>query len=333
MNIFHKIALPVMALVVLVGCSHINRPKTESPTATLPKFQLLDSEGAKVESQQFADKRAMIILFDVESVFAWRRLAEFARFCAAEDSQPVKCFAIGGTKSASNIETDINSLKRQYEISFPIVSDFKSALPKVFSTPSCCDYVLLYDAQGNLKHLSSLHSEPSNVLSLFAKDKPLRSENPGNLTRVPSSEFSRTLQIKTTSGKNGTFAFSKSGFTVVNLFDQFCTECATGHRLETLNRLARAQRRNLQIAVVFSEKNFSPQDVKNFSSMLKTEYPLYQGDLGTAANAMISGRLLLVFDGRGAVVWQEKPDMSEEEILQAVVRLEGSDPQIGETKK
>lgn len=325
MNIFQKTALPVMALVVLAGCSHINRPKTGSPTATLPKFQLLDSEGAKVESQQFTDKRAMIILFDVESVFAWRRLAEFAKVCAAKDSHPVKCFAIGGTKSASNIETDINSLKGQYAISFPIVSDFESALPKVFNTPSCCDYVLLYDAQGNLKHLSSLHSESSSVLSVFAEDKPSPSENLGNLTGVPSSEFSRTLHIRTTSGKNGPISFAKGGFTAVNLFDQFCTECATGQRLETLNTLARTQGRNLQIAVVFSEKNFSPQDVKNFSSMLKTEYPLYQGDLGTTASAMIDGRLLLVFDDRGAVVWQEKPDMSEEEILQAVVRLEGSD--------
>lgn len=321
MNLWYKTAVSALALV-LSGCAHIDNPKTGNVAAGLPKFDLVESEGGKVESQQFADKRVLVMLFEVNSVYAWRRLAEFASPCS---DQQVRCLAIAGTKTSPGDQTDINSLKQQYRIGFPIVPDPDSRVPTVFGVPGCCDYVLLYDAHGNLKHLGSLHSEASSIISQFSGDKPSQSNDPEDFQPLPSAELSRTVRITTASGIKGTVPFAKRGFTVINLFDQFCTECATGERLETLKRLARTPGSDLKISAVFSEKNFSFQDIENFRSMLRTEYQLYQGDLGSAADAMIGGRLLLVFDHRGALVWQEKPHMTEEAILQAVTHLENPD--------
>ncbi len=133
------------------------------------------------------------------------------------------------------------------------------------------------------------------------------------------------IRIRTTSGEVQPIPVAKHGLTVVNLFDEFCTECATGERLETLNKLARMQGHDPDIAAVFSETNFTYQDVKNFSLMLKAEYPFYQGKIDDFRNLIIKGRLLIVLDHQGTVIWHEAPDMTQEEVLTHILALKGSD--------
>lgn len=111
------------------------------------------------------------------------------------------------------------------------------------------------------------------------------------------------------------------GLTVVNLFDEFCTECAGGRRLQTLERIQRAAPR-ATVLTVFSSDEFTEQDLENFKMMLDTmTESMVRGSTRDARRGMVNQQLLVVLNPRKEVVWQEAAGMSEEEIFKAVERV------------
>lgn len=109
--------------------------------------------------------------------------------------------------------------------------------------------------------------------------------------------------------------------TVVNLFDEFCSECAGGQRLKTLERIQQAEPR-AAVLTVFSSENFTEQDVENFKLLLLDVRPegLLRGSTRKLQASMVKQQLLVVLNSRKKVVWQEAPGMSEEELFTAVKR-------------
>ena len=73
--------------------------------------------------------------------------------------------------------------------------------------------------------------------------------------------------------------------------------------------------------MIFSEKNFSTEDVENFKTILSTPDSLVQGDVEALKPYMIKGKLLIVFDSDKNLIWQEKPEMTEQEVLAEVSGL------------
>lgn len=108
--------------------------------------------------------------------------------------------------------------------------------------------------------------------------------------------------------------------TVVNLFDEFCSECAGGQRLRTLERIQQAEPR-AAVLTVFSSENFTEQDVENFKLLLDAKPEgLVRGSTRKLQASMVKQQLLVVLNSRKEVVWQEAPGMSEEELFTAVKR-------------
>jgi hypothetical protein len=138
----------------------------------------------------------------------------------------------------------------------------------------------------------------------------------------PSDEFANRLariKITAATGDKRPIPFG-SDLTIVNLFDEFSVGCPTGNRFESMERL-RSLSPAARILLIFSEKHFSTQDIENFKAILPMPESLVQGDIEPVRPHLISGKLLLVLDSKGRVVWYEKPGMSEEQVTRGVSDL------------
>lgn len=109
--------------------------------------------------------------------------------------------------------------------------------------------------------------------------------------------------------------------TIVNLFDEFSTGCPTGNRFETIERFDSLRPAGTTLLLIFAEKHFSMQDVDNFKAILPMGESMVQGDIEVIRPHLIYGKLLLVLDANGSLIWQEKPDMSEQQVLSELSQL------------
>lgn len=104
------------------------------------------------------------------------------------------------------------------------------------------------------------------------------------------------------------------GLTIVNVFDGFSPGCPTGNRFDTIERFDSLQPRS-NVLLIFSEKGFSTQDVENFKAILPMSDSIVQGNIEALRPYLIDGKLLVVLDSNGHLVWQEKPNLSEQQLL------------------
>ncbi len=112
-----------------------------------------------------------------------------------------------------------------------------------------------------------------------------------------------------------------NGLTIINVFDEFSAGCPTGNRFETLEQFNSKRSSGISLLLIFSEKHFSSQDVENFKAILPMSESMVQGDIEALRPQFIYGKLLLVVDSKGALIWHEKPDMSEQQILSELSNL------------
>jgi hypothetical protein len=128
------------------------------------------------------------------------------------------------------------------------------------------------------------------------------------------------IRLNPATGENAPIPLGK-GLTIINLFDEFSTGCPTGNRFETIERFDSLRPAGTTLLLVFSEKHFSTQDVDNFKAILPMGESMVQGDIEAIRPHLIYGKLLLVLDANGSLVWQEKPDMSEQQVLRELSQL------------
>src|SRR5215212_2403279 len=112
-----------------------------------------------------------------------------------------------------------------------------------------------------------------------------------------------------------------SGLTIVNVFDDFSPGCPTGNRFETIERFNSLRPAGSTVLLIFSEKGFSTQDVENFKAILPMAESMVQGDIEALRPYLINGKLLVVLDSKGPLVWQEKANMSEQQLLSKLSNL------------
>jgi hypothetical protein len=139
----------------------------------------------------------------------------------------------------------------------------------------------------------------------------------------PSGEVAKSvarIRINPATGEKASIPLGK-GLTIVNLFDEFSTGCPTGNRFETIERFDSLRPAGTTLLLVFSEKHFSMQDVENFKAILPMGESMVQGDIEAIRPHLIYGKLLLVLDANGSLVWQEKPDMSEQQVLSELSQI------------
>ena len=303
----------ILALANLASCSRADTSK--SSVRSLPEFEVISSDGTKVSSVGFAHRPLVVVFFDVESVAAWRTLTELEQTGRQLTDTHIAYLGIGSTRSVTQVPLDINSTRREYGISFPVVASTNTSLLKLFETPDCCDYLMVFDEKGYLKASGRPSQRPEAILSILGENKTVS---------TPRPETADLYQALTIRGQNGTVEpvpLSAEGTTIVNIFDEFCSECPTGSRLETLNGVVSAKRDKPKLLVIFSEKTFSEQDIQNFRAMLMTPYPLYRGNIDSLRSLMVKGRLLVAFDVHGRLVWQETSAMPENEIATEISAL------------
>ena len=109
--------------------------------------------------------------------------------------------------------------------------------------------------------------------------------------------------------------------TIVNVFDEFSSGCPTGDRFETMERLNLLRASGTTMLLVFSEKHFSTQDMENFKAILPMADSLVQGDIEAIRPHLTNGKLLVVLDSKGSVIWHEKPDSSEQQVFSEISKL------------
>jgi len=131
----------------------------------------------------------------------------------------------------------------------------------------------------------------------------------------------QSLTVSDGEGGDRPLPLAERGVTLVNFFGEFCAECATGERLETLGRLARALEGRARVTVLFAQDQFSAQDVTNFKQILPLDYPLLRARLEPVEPHLVGGQLLVALDAEGRVVWQERGGMSEQQIIEDLTRL------------
>jgi len=109
--------------------------------------------------------------------------------------------------------------------------------------------------------------------------------------------------------------------TIVNLFDEFSTGCPTGNRFETMERLNSLRQAGTAIMLIFSDKHFSAQDLENFKAILPMADSLGRGDIEPVRPHLTDGKLLVVLDSKGRVIWQEKAHTSEQQVFSEISSL------------
>ncbi|GEM_PF-5996085 len=251
-----KIILTLLVFV-FVGCNQVN--KTKVNISVLPQFEAIDSQGTKIVSEQFSNSPLVVVFFDTESILAWRTLSEFEKVSQKQTNPPTSYLAIGSTKSNSLEQASVNSLKQEYKISFPVIVDAENRFSTLFNAPDCCDSVFLYDVQGKMaaaKKLSELFSKADSFISPLTETKQANDSNPENKSSdeensasANKTDFINALTVKTERGKTEPIPLSKQGLTLVNLFGQFCADCATGQRLERLNSLTQNKNEKLTLSI------------------------------------------------------------------------------------
>jgi hypothetical protein len=115
-----------------------------------------------------------------------------------------------------------------------------------------------------------------------------------------------------------------SGLTIVNVFDNFSPGCPTGNRFDTIERFNSLKPPGSTVLLIFSEKSFSTQDVENFKAILPMAESMVQGDIEALRPYLIDGKLLVVLDSNGRLVWQEKAKESEQQLLNDLFNLANS---------
>lgn len=140
---------------------------------------------------------------------------------------------------------------------------------------------------------------------------------------APSGELAKVMtQVKINRPTGDRVPIPQGGtFTIVNLFDEFSTGCPTGNRFETMERLNSVRPTGTAMLLIYSEKHFSVQDMENFKAILPMSDSLVQGDIEAIRPHLSHGKLLVVLDSKGSVIWDEKPNTSEQEVLLEVSRL------------
>jgi len=112
-----------------------------------------------------------------------------------------------------------------------------------------------------------------------------------------------------------------SELTIVNVFDGFSPGCPTGNRFETIERFNSLRPAGSTVLLIFSEKSFTTQDVENFKAILPMAESMVQGDIERLRPYLIDGKLLVVLYSHGRLVWQEKANVSEQQLLSELLNL------------
>lgn len=318
-----RIILFLVVIGFTAGCrsaTSSSEIKAMSENVRLPEFKALDSVGTQIDSSQINERVVLAAFFDQDSVLAWRTLAVLERKSQSQKNKGLFLIGIASSRFESAGLTDLNSLKKEYQISFPIIPDNEKRLSQAFHLPNCCDSLNLYDKQGTLKASMNLSESYNKLDSLVAESRGAGSgmEQP---SQSAGAEILSRLKIIRQGGAPESLPVASQGLTVVNLFDEFTTECLTGDRFQTLNRLNQLPHPITKVLVVFSEKTFSIEDVENFKMIFSMPDLLVQGDMEAVKPYLIKGTLLVVFDSDKNLIWQEKPGMTEKEVLVDVSRL------------
>jgi len=108
----------------------------------------------------------------------------------------------------------------------------------------------------------------------------------------------------------------------VNVFDGFSPGCPTGNRFDTIERFNSSRPAGSNVLLIFSEKSFSTQDVENFKAILPLGESMVQGDIEAVRPYLIDGKLLVVLDSNGRLVWQETTNVSEQQLLSELVQMD-----------
>jgi|SRR6185503_15275455 len=138
----------------------------------------------------------------------------------------------------------------------------------------------------------------------------------------PSSEVAKNIarvEINQSSGDKVAIPLGNK-LTIVNFFDEFSAGCPTGNRFDTMERLNWLRPIGTTMLLVFSEKHFSTQDLENFKAILPMADSLAQGDIEAIRPHLINGKLLVVLDSKGSVIWREQEE-TEQQVFGEISKL------------
>src|SRR5262249_41708734 len=138
-----------------------------------------------------------------------------------------------------------------------------------------------------------------------------------------SVEFAQSLgrvTITQSAGNKTPIPLGK-GLRIVNGFGDFSPGCPTGNRFDTLERFNSMRPAGSSVLLIFSDKGFSTQDVENFKVILPLSESMVQGDIESLRPYLIDRKLLVVLDSNGRLIWQEKANLSEQQLLSELLEL------------
>jgi peroxiredoxin len=313
------LTLMVVAAMLFAGCKSKTAPTPRE--IKLPAFTNKDSDGNTINSEQLRNTPLIVVFFDADSVLSWRIMADIKK-AALGKSEKLTVLGV----AASNAEpfaleaSGINETRHEYDITFPVIIDNSKQLFRFFQASSCCDAVQAYDSEGVLRTSDNLSDPRLNLEAMIAsvlKD----SASASTTATAPAKIDLSSIMVREPSGAMKPVPLADRGLTIINIFSDFCVECDTGRRLQTLRRITPRLSADSKILVIFSQAEFSTQDVDNFKTLLATPFEMYEGDVSALKNYLDSGRLLLIVDSNKNIIWQTSSDMSEDEVASRLFQL------------
>ena len=92
-------------------------------------------------------------------------------------------------------------------------------------------------------------------------------------SQLEASNLIDSIRINTAGGLIESLPIAHHGLTVVNLFDEFCSECPTGSRFQTVTHLSESPRPPGKILLVLSDEHFSSDTTWRISERYSRTMP------------------------------------------------------------
>lgn len=313
------LAFLISLCLLLAGCDFAHHSKSGNTPQSLPSFDASGSDGSLIESSNLLGMPLLVVFFDTESVLAWRDLAELQAVSNRQSEPGIRLIAIGGTRDGMQQTVDLKELKKEYSLSFPIIPDAGNRLSKLFQPSNRYGSIHAYDSQGALIRAFTFSDSRNRLGDVIAR---VANDQTANVTAGATvTDGIREMKVVDSSGNYILLPVSQHKLTAVNIFDAFCSECQTGDRLNTLNRLAKEMGEKVEVVVVFSIEKFWLQDIENLRMIVGISGSAFRADFIDSGLTIQNGRFLVVFNPQKEILWQEKSDWSENDIYREIKRI------------
>jgi len=260
----------------------------------LPAVQVVDDTGRRVDLGGLPG-RVRLVQFVNPKINA--QIKAVARIVAAFDPGQISFVLI--TKDTGELRARLPGLPPNVLVA----RDEGAGLRKTFNIPDCCERRFVFDDKGALKYKDYYYEA-----DLRPRLHLLIDTAPGDFAPALTRALKSIRAGRFTALREETRG-SRSGKSLVVLFDSISTTCPSGEMVKSLGRFAAAHE-DIPLLVLLP-KGYSAADVENLKTNLRVDFPVERADaelaeewealLDVYGEGRMAGSVVLI--DRGEVSW------------------------------